>query len=534
MSNKTNEVRDALRRIIDKEGASCLRDVGRFRSLWLDYIPQSKEAKLILSAIQEGVGSTLVAAKDKDEAGQRQSIKRCEQQMVEAFITEEGSRYAVREIASALNIDVDRIMPEAAAASAPQPQGGSRSVSNQMQESVPSSGRQEIYPGQQRQQNKEFPSGSTFKETPVKKSKFPWILLILLLFIIGAVAGIFLTRSNDTVPVVPPVDVQDEEENVQAPVVLPMGDTEKPAEDDAGIPPVVEPEPETLAYEIDTVASNVETVSSMVMDNENNLYYIVGNTVYSTKADSVVGFSTDNSDVGILVHDPYSDTVYLLTNVNKIDPTITDITNCWKGVFGVEIEPILNKENCPRFDEFTFHMPEVSNHTTQLGVLKNGALLVSVSVYGFSNEGDSDTYMINIDQKTATPVLPRYMYRNSPIFVVEDNIVEITNGDTPYATIIAFSGETSTVNIDRKLPYSPMYARDGIIYFYDNSYGVCGFGLDGKITALIPKEAIAVKDYQSLTTNIGAFAVGTDGHVAFYDTALKCIRMIQPTGTAAE
>lgn len=411
MSNKTNEVRDALRRIIAKEGASCLRDAGRFRSLWMDYVPQSKEAKLILSAIQEGVGSTLLAAKDKDETGQRQSIKRCEQQMVEAFITEEGSRYAVREIASALNIDVDRVapIPVSAAVSDPQPRGSAGPVSKQIQELASPASKQEIYPGQERQ-SEEFPAGSAYKETPAKKkSKFPWLLLLLLLIIVGAVAGMFLTRGNDTVPaIVPPVDVQDEEEEVQGvvpPVILPEDD-EKPTEDDslnAVVPPVVTPEPEpepaeeTMAYEIDTIASNVGYVSSMVMDNENNLYYIIGKGVYCTKTDTVIDFTTDSSDVAFLAHDPYSDTVYLFVNVNNTDPTITDITNYWDKELGIEIEPVLNKENCPRFADFTFHMPDVTNNTTQVGVLKNGALLVSVNVSGFWSEGDSDTYMINID-----------------------------------------------------------------------------------------------------------------------------------------
>lgn len=129
------------------------------------------------------------------------------------------------------------------------------------------------------------------------------------------------------------------------------------------------------------------------------------------------------------------------------------------------------------------------------------------------------------------------MYRSDPILVVKDNIVKVVRNielARPYADIITFSGETSSVEIERKPPITPMYSRDGIIYFYDNDYGVCGLNLDGTITTLIPKESISVLDYQSLTTNIGAFSVGTDDHIAFYDTALRSIRMIQPTGTTTE
>lgn len=70
-------------------------------------------------------------------------------------------------------------------------------------------------------------------------------------------------------------------------------------------------------YEIDTVASNLTAFRSMVMDNDNNLYYINGNTIFSTKSDMTLDITTDfggSTDASYLAYDPYSDIVYLITD----------------------------------------------------------------------------------------------------------------------------------------------------------------------------------------------------------------------------
>ena len=98
MSDNTQEIRDALSKIIQKEGPACLKDISRFRGLWMDFAPECKESKLILSAVQEGVGSILLKSVDADTAEQRLCLDRCVRKLTDLYIVEDGAKFAVREI----------------------------------------------------------------------------------------------------------------------------------------------------------------------------------------------------------------------------------------------------------------------------------------------------------------------------------------------------------------------------------------------------------------------------------------------------
>ena len=142
--------------------------------------------------------------------------------------------------------------------------------------------------------------------------------------------------------------------------------------------------------------------------------------------------------------------------------------------------------------------------------------------------------MVNIDQKTVTPYNGVYTYNYGGI-VVDDVIVWFPSYSTSALSVTAIDGTSKDIQFEQIFSGGAhVYAKHGAIYCYTNGVGVNCFYLSGQVATLIPAEDIQVKDYQSLSASIGSLAVGTEDHIAFYDSNLKCIRLIQPAGSTAE
>lgn len=106
MGNEKDNFRKALHDVIDAYGAEILQDSRRTNALLMDYAPGSaRERRLIVSALDEGIGSDLRKVCDKNDGDVQLCINRCVRRMVdESWVTEEAARFAVSTIAVALDI----------------------------------------------------------------------------------------------------------------------------------------------------------------------------------------------------------------------------------------------------------------------------------------------------------------------------------------------------------------------------------------------------------------------------------------------
>ena len=106
MGNATDNFREALYAVIEAYGAEILNDSRRTNALLMDYAPgQARERKLIISALEEGIGNDLLKARDKNDSELQLCFKRCTRCLVDAsWVTEEAAQFAVDAIANALGI----------------------------------------------------------------------------------------------------------------------------------------------------------------------------------------------------------------------------------------------------------------------------------------------------------------------------------------------------------------------------------------------------------------------------------------------
>ena len=485
-------------------------------------------------AIQEGVGSTLLAAKDKDEAGQRQCIRRCEQQLMDASITEDAAQFVVGEIASALRINVGQVVPLHDSNNFLSSKGAVDSDKRRI------SPKREQESTVQVKRSEEYTPDNAKVEIPAKrKSKIP-LAILLLLIIGGAAAGLLFHKNTVPVSTDPPA-LEDKNDNFNAiiPPIPPEKDEEETTEDgsfSAAVPPVPAPgdeQPETAQeepkpYSIGTVAANLNDFKSMVLDNQNNLYYINGSTVYSTSGNETLDINVTNRfSSPYLAHDPYNDIVYLIADMEGLKIyNITDLASP---------ELVLDEENCPAIIESQCgSLAWYSSAAPQIAVLKNGALLVP-----FGDELDrSDTWIINISNKTVIPAARIYSGTSTTYCkVIDDKIMRFEHEGDVKATVFEFgsSSNSQEVELEIEAPYnncSSLCSKYGQIYFYLDSVGVCCYDINGVCNVLISQESIEVCDYQSLdNTNIWNISVGSSDTVAFYDNSQNCIRMIQATQT---
>lgn len=69
MGNAKENFKQALYAVIETYGTEILDDSRRINALLMDYAPgQAKERKLIVSALEEGIGGNLLKARDRDSS----------------------------------------------------------------------------------------------------------------------------------------------------------------------------------------------------------------------------------------------------------------------------------------------------------------------------------------------------------------------------------------------------------------------------------------------------------------------------------
>ena len=106
MGNAKETFRQALYTVIETYGSEILNDSRRTNALLMDYAPgQARERKLIISALEEGIGNDLLKVRDKDDSELQLCLNRCVRCLVnETWVTEEAAQFAVGVIAHALGI----------------------------------------------------------------------------------------------------------------------------------------------------------------------------------------------------------------------------------------------------------------------------------------------------------------------------------------------------------------------------------------------------------------------------------------------
>lgn len=73
MGNEKDNFKQVMRTVVEAYGTELLNDARRTNALLMDYAPrQARERKLIVSALQEGIGSELIHSIDKGKQDQQE------------------------------------------------------------------------------------------------------------------------------------------------------------------------------------------------------------------------------------------------------------------------------------------------------------------------------------------------------------------------------------------------------------------------------------------------------------------------------
>lgn len=101
-----NTITKALNEIVEAYGVGILQDVHRANALLKDFLPQyEKERKLILLALEEGIGADLQAVVQRDRTEQVRMITKWERRLVtDHWITEDAAQLVVSQLTGALGI----------------------------------------------------------------------------------------------------------------------------------------------------------------------------------------------------------------------------------------------------------------------------------------------------------------------------------------------------------------------------------------------------------------------------------------------
>lgn len=106
MGNEKENFKQVLYTVIEAYGIEILKDSRRTNALLMDYAPsQTRERKLIVSALEEGIGNDLLKVRGKNDNDIELCFKRSIRCLVEeTWVTEEAAKFAVDVIAYALDV----------------------------------------------------------------------------------------------------------------------------------------------------------------------------------------------------------------------------------------------------------------------------------------------------------------------------------------------------------------------------------------------------------------------------------------------
>lgn len=279
---------------------------------------------------------------------------------------------------------------------------------------------------------------------------------------------------------------------------------------------VVVPVPE-FGHTVDTIAKDLTSFRSLIINNYGIIYYINDNTVFNTANEQTINLSTD-FDVPLtnayLAYDSYNDITYLLAGESLRLYDISDFSS-----------PLLviGEKNYPDIAKIG-QLEHNSYSTPQLAILADGSILVPIDLDGTHR----------IDPTTGDVERFLRLYDSASFYskLVGNNIIKL-RGDDKKATIIPINGENEhDIALERSAPYnnsSSVFSNANGIFYYEDGVGLCRIDTDGKYHVEVAQNDIRIDDHQSLDcTNIWSLAVSKNGSVAFYDNTLGCIRCIRP------
>lgn len=121
MENAKENFKQVLYAVIETYGTEILDDSRRINAFLMDYAPgQARERKLIVSALEEGIGGELLKAQGLDASELKLCVNRCIRCLVDAtWVTEEAAQFAVDSIAYALGIRIAELPQKKINTSAP-------------------------------------------------------------------------------------------------------------------------------------------------------------------------------------------------------------------------------------------------------------------------------------------------------------------------------------------------------------------------------------------------------------------------------
>lgn len=111
MGNRERDFLIAIKEIVATYGKTAISDIQRMNALLMDYAPgQARERKLIISALEEGIGTDLIRGIDQTETERELCFNRCVKHLIaESWITEEAAQFAVHAIAEAVEFDISHL-----------------------------------------------------------------------------------------------------------------------------------------------------------------------------------------------------------------------------------------------------------------------------------------------------------------------------------------------------------------------------------------------------------------------------------------
>lgn len=274
-------------------------------------------------------------------------------------------------------------------------------------------------------------------------------------------------------------------------------------------------------YQVDTVAEGLTSLHSMIITNDNTVFYIDGDTVYNSQDTTTINLNNDlkyaldvddkNRTFGILsykclAYDSYNDKVYLLGNDPGDCMVIYDITNPASPTM------LVSRDNSAPSFTLSMNWTSMPEHAK---VLPNGVLILP------SDSGGSN--MVNVTSRAITEV--NHLYDG---YLVGSKLVEKGSGATMIVrdpmtgtkTVVSVEGEFPDVNA------SSIFASKDKLYFWDKSTGLRAIDLDGWSHEMIPVNQIDTIDFKPLPDNVWDLVISRSGACAIYDNTQKAIRLL--------
>ena len=298
---------------------------------------------------------------------------------------------------------------------------------------------------------------------------------------------------------------------------------------------------QSFTHTMDTVATSLSDYQTMILTNDDVVYYVSGNTLQASDSKVSVDLLKDgipyqldhddknysfalNPDSAHLAYD--GETVYLLINENRrygglkvFD--VTDLSN----------SQILLAQNAADAASYEGNYRlEFSGFASPSYCLSNGGIVV------LGKDGsDHDTTLL-IQPRTGSVqdlnrLLNSYGYVHK---IVYGNEIFYLDSDKDMMAISSFSSDASTwMSVQGGVPSfnaNNVCAGPNGIYYWDESTGLVYIDREGWLHTAADSSTIECVDFMRLPNNIWDIKVNSAGSCAFYDNSSKSIRLLTENG----